>query len=76
MVMARDLIVEADRIAKEEGLSQAEWCRKARLDNVGVAVSRTYKRGNCKLSTMIQLLKPLGYRLTITKEDTEDGKAS
>ena len=67
MSEARDLVCEADKISKEQGFTQAEWCRRAGLDNVGVAISRTFKRGDCKLSTMTRLLKPLGYRLTITK---------
>lgn len=67
---ARDLIVEADRIRQEKNLSQAEWSRQAGLDEVGMAISRTYSRGNCKLTTMVRLLKPLGYELRIIK--TED----
>ena len=67
---ARDLIVEADRIRQEKNLSQAEWSRQAGLDEVGMAISRTYSRGNCKLTTMVRLLKPLGYEMRIIK--TED----
>lgn len=64
---SRELIVEADRIRLGKNLSQAEWSRLAGLDDVGMAISRTYKRGNCKLSTMVRLLKPLGYELRIIK---------
>lgn len=65
---ARELIIEADRIRDEEfHLSQAEWSRRAGLDDVGMAVSRTYNRGNCKLTTLVRLLKPLGYELRIMK---------
>ena len=64
---ARELINEADRIRNEQGMTQAEWSRSAGLDEVGMAVSRTYNRGNCKLSTMVMLLRPLGYELKITK---------
>ena len=68
---SRDLIVEADRIRQELDISQAEWGRRAGLDECGKAVGRTYFRGNCKLSTILMLLKPLGYTLSITKtEDT------
>ena len=68
---SRDLIVEADRIRQELEISQAEWGRRAGLDECGKAVGRTYFRGNCKLSTILMLLKPLGYTLSITKtEDT------
>ena len=64
---ARDLIIEADEIRQEQKLSQAEWSRAAGLDEGGMAVSRTYNKGNCKLSTMIRLLQPLGYELKIMK---------
>lgn len=64
---ARDLIMQADGIRYAKGLSQAEWSRAAGLDEVGMAVSRTFNRGNCKLSTMLMLLQPLGYTLEIKK---------
>ena len=64
---ARELIIQADRIRQEQQMSQAELSRKAGFDESGVAICRTYNRGNCKLSTMIQLLRPLGYKLEITK---------
>jgi hypothetical protein len=72
---ARDLIVQADKIRQDEfqWMSQAEWGRQAGLDECGKAVGRTYFRGNCKLSTMIMLLRPLGYELKIEKVmDLED----
>lgn len=70
---ARELIIKADRIRQEQKLSQAEWSRAAGLDDVGMAISRTYNRGNCKLSTMVMLLRPLGYELKIEKVmDLED----
>lgn len=64
---ARDLIVMADRIRREQGLSQVEWSRRSGLDDVGMAISRTYNKGNCKLTTLVRLLKPLGYELKIMK---------
>lgn len=70
---ARDLIVQADKIRQGEGISQAEWGRRAGFDDFGKAVSRTYFRGNCKLSTLVMLLKPLGYELRIERAiDRED----
>lgn len=59
--------MQADGIRQGKGMSQAEWSRAAGLDEVGMAVSRTYNRGNCKLSTLVMLLKPLGYELQIKK---------
>lgn len=65
---ARELISCADEIARSQGMSQAEWCRRAGFDEFGKLVSRTYNRGNCKLNVMAQLLKPLGYELRIVKK--------
>ena len=64
---ARDLIVKADGLRQDKNISQAEWSRLAGLDEGGMAVSRTFNRGNCKVSTLIMLLKPLGYGLKIEK---------
>lgn len=66
---ARGLIAEADQIARGQGLTQAEWCRRAGFDEFGKLISNTYKRGNCKVSVLAQLLKPLGYELKIVKRE-------
>ena len=66
---ARGLITEADRIARDQGLTQAEWCRRAGFDEFGKLISNTYRRGNCKVSVLAQLLKPLGYELKIVKQE-------
>ncbi len=71
---ARELISLADQIAREKGLTQAEWCRRAGFDEFGKLISNTYRRGNCKLSVLTQLLKPLGYELRITRTEDTDGK--
>lgn len=68
---ARDLIMEADAIAREKNLSQAEWSRLSGYDEFGKIVSNTLKRGDCKLKVLLQLLKPLGCRLTIVKDKEE-----
>lgn len=65
----RQLIGEADRIARDQGLTQAEWCRRAGFDEFGKLVSNTHRRGNCKLSVFMQLLRPLGYELRIVKQE-------
>ena len=65
----RQLISQADQIARESGLTQAEWCRRAGFDEFGKLVSNTHKRGNCKLSVFAQLLKPLGYEIRIVKQE-------
>lgn len=66
---ARALILEADKIARDQGLTQAGWSQAAGRATSGQTVSRVITRGECKVSTLIALLEPLGYRLTITKED-------
>ena len=68
---ARGLITAADRIARDQGLTQAEWCRRAGFDEFGKLISNTYRRGNCKVSVLAQLLKPLGYELKIVKQEDE-----
>ena len=85
---ARQLIIQLDGIRLEQGFTQAEWCRNAGYDEFGKVVSRTYNRGNCKLSTAMHLARPLGYDLaliprgyrvckkggeyTLVKEQTDD----
>lgn len=71
---ARELISYADQLARQEGLTQAEWCRRAGFDEFGKLVSNTHRRGNCKLTVLAQLLKPLGYELRIVKQ--EDGQCT
>ena len=64
---ARELIVEADKLRQEQQLTQAEWCRKAGYDEYGKLISNAYKRGNCKLSVLLNLLRPLGFELCIRR---------
>ena len=66
---SRELIVEADKLRQEQGLTQAEWCRTSGYDEYGKLISNAYKRGNCKLSVLLNLLRPLGYELTIQKRE-------
>ena len=68
----RKLIVQADEIRRDEGITQAEWCRRAGFDEFGKLVSNTFRRGNCKLSVFAQLLKPLGYEIAIVKQEGKD----
>ena len=66
---AKDLILQADSIRNDLHMTQAEWSRAAGLDPAGTAVCRTFSRGNCKLSTMVMLLAPLGYELQLVKRE-------
>ena len=65
---ARQLITQADEIRRNEGITQAEWCRRAGFDEYGKLVSNSFRRGNCKLSVFLQLLKSLGYGIMIVKQ--------
>ena len=72
---ARQLIVQADEIRRNMDMTQAEWSRAAGFDEFGKLVSNTFKRGNCKLSVFVQLLRPLGYDIAIVKqEDKHNGE--
>lgn len=66
---ARDLICQADRIRQEQHMTQTEWCRRSGFDQYGKLVSNSFRRGDCKLSVLAQLLKPLGYELHIVKKE-------
>lgn len=69
---ARQLISQADRIARESGMTQAEWCRRAGFDEFGKLISNAHRRGNCKLSVFLQLLKPLGLEVRIVKQEERE----
>lgn len=69
---ARQLIGQADQIARDQGLTQAEWCRRAGFDEFGKLVSNTHRRGNCKLSVFAQLLRVLGYEIQIVKKEEKN----
>ena len=69
---ARALIVVADRIAREQGMTQARWSRRAGFAFNGQTVSRILSKGDCRVSTFISLLEPLGYKLALVKEELDD----
>ena len=64
---SRALILDADRIAREQGFNQAAWSRKAGKAQSGQTISRMISKGDCRLSTFLAILEPLGYSLKITK---------
>ena len=66
---ARQLIVQADRIAREQGFTQARWCREAGFDAFGKRISNAYRRGDCYLETFSRMLAPLGYEAVIVKAE-------
>ena len=62
---ARDLIMQADRIAREQGYTQSGWSKAAGRSENGQTVSRIISKGECKLGTFLELLEPLGCELKI-----------
>lgn len=62
---ARDLILQADAIARRKGMTQAQWSSLAGYAANGQTVSRILNRGECKLSTMVALLDTLDCELRI-----------
>lgn len=66
---ARDLILQADAIARKKGMTQAQWSSMAGHASNGQTVSRILNRGECKLSTMIALLDSLDCELRIISKE-------
>lgn len=71
-MLARMLIIEADQIARRKGLNQRQWSNVAGYAKNGQTVSRILSKGNCRLSTLVDLLEPLGCELKIV-ERKDDG---
>lgn len=65
---ARDLILQADALARKRGMTQAQWSSLAGYASNGQTVSRIITRGECKLSTMIALLDTLDCELRIVSK--------
>ena len=64
---SRDLILQADRIAREKGLNQKEWSESAGFAVNGQTVSRVLSKGDCRVSTFVALLRAIGCGLEITE---------
>ena len=73
---ARDLILAANLAAGKRGLSQSEWSARAGMATGGQGVSKLLSRGDCRLSTILALLQPLGMTLEIVqiRGDDDDGQ--
>lgn len=71
---ARTLILQADSLAREKGMTQKEWSAKAGHAKNGQTVSRIISKGDCRISTFLRLLKVIDCRLEIVEE--VDGKRS
>ena len=68
---ARDLTLQADRIARSQGFTQAQWSKAAGRAESGQTVSRVLSKGDCRVSTLLELLSPLGFELRIVRFDEE-----
>ena len=68
---ARTLILQADEIAREKGLNQAQWSAAAGHAKNGQTVSRIISKGDCRISTFLRLLSVVGYRLEIVEDKNE-----
>lgn len=66
---ARDLILQADSIARKKGMTQSQWSSLAGYASNGQTVSRIVNRGECKLSTIVSLLDTLDCELRIVNKD-------
>ena len=71
---ARALIVKADKIAREQGLNQKQWSSKAGHASNGQTVSRIISKGDCRLSTFLALLEPLGLKLELVEAGAGNDK--
>ena len=70
---ARALILLADRIARDQGHSQSSWSRRSGHAFNGQTVSRIISQGDCRISTFLDLIEPLGYKLALIKEGEDAG---
>ena len=62
---ARELILKADELSRRQDLTQAQWSAIAGMAAGGQGVSKLLSRGDCRVSTLLALLRPLGYTLEI-----------
>ena len=69
MTEAREIILQADAIARRKGMTQAQWSSMSGYASNGQTVSRIVNRGECKLSTIVSLLDTLGCELRIIPKD-------
>ena len=67
----RELIMQADSIAREQGFNQSTWSTAAGRAGNGQTVSRILSHGDCRLSTLMELLRPLGYEMRLVRVKDE-----
>lgn len=68
MTTAREIIWKADEIARSQGFNQSSWSKAAGRADSGQTVSRILSKGECKLSTLVELLEPLGYEVALRRK--------
>ena len=69
---AREILVLLDTERQRQGMTQAEWSRRAGYDEFGKFVSRAFFRGDCKLSTLVRLARPLGIDIAAIRKEGQD----
>ena len=65
---SRSLILQADRIARQKGMTQSQWSRNAGHATNGQTVSRILSKGDCRVSTLLSLLDAIGCEIVIKEE--------
>lgn len=67
----RALILQADAIARRKGFTQSLWSTQAGHARNGQTVSRIVSKGDCRLSTFLQLLKAIDCRIVIVEDESD-----
>lgn len=67
-MIARALILKADKIARDSGLNQKQWSEKSGHAASGQTVSRILSKGDCRLSTFLELLDTINCELKIVEK--------
>ena len=69
---SRNLILTADEIARDKRkINQSQWSTKAGFATNGQTVSRIIAKGDCRVSTLLALLKAIGCELVIKECNDE-----
>lgn len=69
---SRTLIEKAYNKAKDKGYNQTKWSSEAGYAVNGQTVSRIMKSGDCRVSTLIELLKTINCKLVIQDENNKN----
>lgn len=70
-IKSRSLILKADSISRARGFTQSQWSRLAGHAANGQTISRIISKGDCRVSTFLDLIDALGCELII-KENADE----